>query len=288
MNYRHAFHAGNFADVVKHIVLVALLDSMQRKDKGFLCLDCFAGLGIYDLHSSQAARSPEYVDGIIKLWDYASNHKIDDLTSRYLEVLTSISDSNQRYYPGSPFIIAKLLREQDRAVFNELHPEDFESLKENIHEFSPKCDTRHFAFENIDAYQTIKSKLPPQERRGLIFIDPPFEKPNEYDLIVSGIDEGIKRFATGVYGIWLAVKDKKQNRTFLNNIKKIGKEALYIEFTLRNPNNPDSTKKNGLVTMGMCIVNPPFGLSDSVKSALQTIKKALHQDEYTNFEVKTL
>ena len=283
MNYRHAYHAANFADVVKHIVLLALIKSMQRKDKGFLALDCFSGIGVYDLHSTFAGRSPEYLDGIVKLWDYAKNNQVDELTSDFLTLLAQISDNNQRYYPGSPFIIAKTLREQDRAVFNELHPEDFPTLKENIFEFRRGCNCRKWHFENIDGYQTLKSKLPPTEKRGLIFIDPPFEKNNEYDLIIDGLAEGIKRFSSGVFAVWLAIKDEKQLGHYLNKLREFKKDVLYVEFTLR-----DSKGKSGLTKMGISIINPPYNIDQMIKPALLTLKKALKFDEYTNFELKTL
>jgi 23S rRNA (adenine2030-N6)-methyltransferase len=283
MNYRHAYHAANFADVVKHIVLLALIKSLQRKDKGFLALDCFSGIGIYDLHSNFAGRSPEYLDGIVKLWDYAKANKIDDLTQDFLNLLAQISDNNQRFYPGSPFIIAKTLREQDRAIFNELHPEDFPTLKENITEFKRNCECRKLRFDNSDGYQTLKAKLPPVEKRGLVFIDPPFEKTDEYDLIIDGLSEGLKRFSGGVFAVWLAIKDDKQLYHYFNKLREFKKDVLYIEFTLR-----DSKSKGGLTKMGLSIINPPFNIEQMLKPALLTLKKALWVDEYTNFELKTL
>ena len=283
MNYRHAFHAANFADIVKHISLLAMIKCLSRKEKGFMAIDCFSGIGIYDLHSDFSARSPEYLDGIVKLWDYSKKHEIDELTAEYLATIKVITDDNQRFYPGSPFIITKTLREQDRAVFNELHPDDFRLLKDNIKEYARKCDLGRYFVGNVDGYHLLKEKLPPAERRGLIFIDPPFEKPEELDLALAGVEDGLKRFATGVYAIWLAIKDDNQNHHFLNRLRESDKEILYIEFKLCDFGN-----KSGLTKMGVAIVNPPFGLGEMLKPALKTLKKALKYDETTNFELKSL
>lgn len=267
MNYRHAFHAGNFADVLKHIVLVCLIDSMQKKDKGFMVLDAFAGIGVYDLHSEEASRSPEYVDGIVKLWDYAQNNQLTPLITRYLKVLAKATSGSQRYYAGSPFLISSMIREQDRAIFNELHPEDFKTLQKNIDGFKNTFHKRIF-LESKDGYAVLKAKVPPIERRGLIIIDPPFEKNNEFALMEESLKEGIKRFATGVYAYWYANKDPKITSHFKKAVANQGKEVIDFQLNIKN-----DSKANSLKSTGVIIVNPPFGVEEEIKASLEQLKK---------------
>lgn len=278
MNYRHAFHAGNFADVLKHIVIVQSLKLMQQKEAGICILDAFAGVGIYNLKGEISARSPEYIDGIQKLWQ--SGEKFAPIVMDYLEILDKACQSNKDLYAGSPFLMASMARTQDRIILNELHPNDFEILRENMHEFNFKGAAK-IEVSNIDAWQIIKAKLPPKERRGLIIIDPPFEKPNEFERMINAVKEGQKRFATGVYVLWHANKNDTQTNQYRASLLALGQKMLWVQMRVKN-----MKAEKGLASAGLCIINPPFGLENALKEALRTLNAILAQDKYADFEIR--
>ncbi len=280
MNYRHSFHAGNFADCLKHIVLVQIIKLMQKKDKPFMVLDAFSGTGIYDLHQEFAARSPEYLDGIVKIWDFKPQEKLAPAIKDYLNALSLVSPS-QRYYAGSPFIIARLLRAQDKAFFNELHKIEYENLKSNIYDFWKSCECRNLHVENDDGYQAIKAKLPPQEKRGLIFIDPPFEKPNEFKMMYEACAIGVKKFKTGVFALWFADKNATDTEKFLKNIKSLNDKYLIVSMQTEKINN-----NKGLVSSGLIIINPPYGLYQSLKDCMGQLTKIMMKNEGAKFRLE--
>ena len=278
MNYRHAFHAGNFADVLKHIVIVQSLRLMQKKEAGICILDAFAGVGIYDLKGDSSARSPEYLGGIAKL---AQNSiKSSPLINDFLEVLANATNNNSDYYAGSPFLMATMARIQDRIVLNELHREDFGLLRENMREFNFKGAAK-IEVCNLDAWQIIKAKLPPKERRGLIIIDPPFEKAGEFERMIEAAIEGQKRFATGVYVLWHANKNETQTNQYRAGLSAIGKELLWVQMRVG-----DMAKSKGLVSAGLSIINPPFGLEAALREVLPELCALLSLDKSANFEIR--
>lgn len=279
MNYRHSFHAGNFADCLKHLVLVAVLHFMQKKDTGISLIDAFAGIGIYDLHDDKAGRSPEYLDGIVKIWDFAQNNSLSPAIDEFLKAQSAATVS-QRYYAGSPFLMAKLLREQDNAIFNELHLEQFKILGQNIYAFKRECECKKLSVSNIDGYLTLKAKLPPTLKRGLIVIDPPFEKPNEFDRIIEGLKEGLKRFRSGVYAIWYADKNVTDTTKFINNLKSLGCDLLDIRLQNQNPLNI-----KGLSSSGIAILNPPFGLKTHLQPAIAQLCTILKKNDGENYSI---
>jgi len=197
LSYRHSFHAGNHADVLKHIVQSLILTAMKEKDKPFLYLDTHAGTGRYQLHSEHAERTGEYQDGIGKIWQR------DDCPALLEPYLTVIRHYNRngtlRYYPGSPLIARQMLREQDRLHLTELHSSDYPLLKSEFQK------DRRADVLRADGYQQLKSQLPPLSRRGVILMDPPYELKSDYQDVVTAIHEGYKRFATGVYALWYPV-----------------------------------------------------------------------------------
>jgi 23S rRNA (adenine2030-N6)-methyltransferase len=278
MNYRHSYHAGNFADCLKHLVLVQIIKLMQKKEKGLMVLDAFSGTGIYDLHTEISARSPEYIDGIAKIWDYADkNQNLAPAISDYLLALKTATPS-QRYYAGSPFFIAYALRPQDRAFFVELHPQDVILLKENLSQIRQDCACQSFFVENIDGYQSVKAKLPPSEKRGLIFIDPPFEKPDEFRNMINSLKDGLKRFETGVFALWYADKNTTETRDFLKKVKNLECKYINVSMQLQNKN-----EIKGLVSAGLVIINPPFGLLEALKAAIGQLTKILGKNEGAKF-----
>ena len=264
LSYRHSFHAGNHADVLKHIVLMLIIESLQQKEKGFYYLDTHAGAGLYRLFSQEAEKTAEYAEGIGRLW------QCDDLPTevdRYVKLIRKLNYGGKalRYYAGSPLLAANLLRPQDRALMMELHPSDFPLLRNNFK-----------AFDNVtvkigDGFQQVKATLPPKERRGLVLIDPPYELKEDYDLVVKSIEEGYKRFATGVYAIWYPVVLRQQTKRMIKGLDATGiRKILQIELAVR----PDSDQR-GMTASGMIVINPPWTLEKQMKSILPYLSTAL-------------
>lgn len=236
MNYRHIYHAGNFADIVKHLVLISVLEQLKKKDKSFAVLDAFAGLGLYDLSSEAASKTLESDTGINKLLQ--ATNPIPLLLQTFLNI---VNLAGENHYPGSPFIIKQLLRPNDRLIVCELHPSDYLSLKQllptNAH--------------NIDAYNAIKAFLPFKENRRLIFLDPPFEVRNEFQKLLEALKKIKLRVLNNPVLIWYPIKDLPLVRDFYHNYKNIGfKETIIIEYELLN------SDKN-MVKCGLMLINPP-------------------------------
>jgi len=272
MNYRHIFHAGNFGDVLKHVLLVSLVRAMRRKEKGFLFLDTHAGIGAYDLSSSRADRTAEYLDGIGRLWDRSD---LRGPLAEYVRVVREFNDAAGgpgemvRYYPGSPAIVAALLRPQDRMALSELHPDDFVTLKENMHRY------RRVSAQCIDAYSALKAYLPPAERRGLILIDPPYEDPNETSRLRDGLANALQRFPGGVYAIWYPIKDRAGAEAFRASMASLPLPAtVAAELTIGD----DAPGRDRLCGSGMLILNPPWRIEDELTETLGALGPILAQE----------
>lgn len=251
MNYRHIFHAGNFADVFKHLVFRMCLAHVQQKEKGAFVLDAFAGLGLYDLASDQAERTGEYKQGIARLID--SELQNDDLLG-FREFCKT--DFVQQNYAGSPVIAARMLRPQDRLVVNELHPEDFKTLQQNLRGFERVSVT------HLDAYDAIRGAIPPDERRGIVLIDPPFEKKDEFQLLVRQMREWKKRWETGCYILWYPIKAGQPIDDLYAAAAELEINRTWVaEFLLRERDMPD-----GLNGCGLLIFNTPYQIPERVEA----------------------
>jgi 23S rRNA (adenine2030-N6)-methyltransferase len=252
MNYRHAFHAGNFADCVKHALLLELLRAMQRKPKPFLVLDTHAGIGRYDLSSGPAMKTGEWQEGIARVLA-AKNPVLADYTA-LVEALG--------LYPGSPAIAAALLRADDRLVACELHPEDAASLKQAF------WNRPGVSVHERDGYEALRAFLPPPEKRGLILIDPPFERVDEFPALAKNLDAAYAKFKTGVYVVWYPVKHRAPVRDFFEAIKltKI-RDVIAAEFLRRPPTDP--ARLNGC---GLMIFNPPYGFEEMALPILRAFE----------------
>ncbi|EPG2103713.1 23S rRNA (adenine(2030)-N(6))-methyltransferase RlmJ [Proteus mirabilis] len=263
LSYRHSFHAGNHADVLKHIVQTLIIESLKEKEKPFLYLDTHAGAGRYQLTNAHATRTGEYLEGIARLWQ---QEEVPELILPYLEAVGSLNTSDElRYYPGSPLLAAKLLREQDLLMLTELHPTDFPLLRT---EFSRDKRVRVC---REDGFGQLKSKLPPASRRGFALIDPPYELKQDYSAVVKGIVEGYKRFATGTYAIWYPVVHRQQIKRMLKELEAIGiRKILQIELAVK----PDSDQL-GMTASGMIVINPPWKLASQMASILPWLHKTL-------------
>ncbi len=268
MNYRHIYHAGNFADVLKHIVLIILVKALQRKETGFCYLDTHAGIGYYDLTSIQAQKSKEFANGFEKILTMPNPA---ECIQEYIRIC-----SNTSLYPGSPAIVKALLRPQDRMALCELHPEDFQTLKKNFPHY------KQISMHHLDAYLSVKALLPPKEKRGLILIDPPYEQSTEFSDIIDAIEDAIKRFSTGVYAIWYPVKHERAVKEFHQQLKEVtSRPFLNCELCIY-PNDVGS-QLNGC---GMTIVNPPFKIDEEINSILPSLWETLSINQQGHYFCK--
>ena len=238
MNYRHAYHAGNFADCVKHALLLWLLGAMQRKEKPFLALDTHAGIGRYDLSGEEALKTGEWQNGIARL--------LDD-TPPELEPFVSLVQ-RVGLYPGSPALTQAVLRPFDRLVCCELHPADFAVLRRTMGR------DKHVAVHHRDGYEALGAFLPPPERRALVLIDPPYEDTDEFAALLAGLQTGMTKFAGGVFVAWYPIKHRAPVRAFHDALRTSGlRDIVAAEFLLREP--LDAARLNGC---GLLVINPPY------------------------------
>jgi len=259
MNYRHAYHAGNFADVVKHAVLALLIEHLKAKDSPFQVLDTHAGIGRYDLSSAEAQKTGEFRSGVLRLLD-ADPPRLPQELEPYLRVVRALNRGapSLRWYPGSPRLALDLLRTQDRLVLLELHPEDARTL---ANAFAGDVRVKVHA---ADGYTALKAFLPPKERRGLVLIDPPFEKKDEFARLARGLRHAHRRWATGLYLLWYPIKDRPPVAEFHERLKASGIPRILIaEFLLRPAKDPERLNGCGLV-----LVNPPWQVDATLQALL--------------------
>ena len=267
MNYRHAFHAGNHADVLKHYVLSRLIALLSRKEAPFAYLDSHAGVGLYDLQGDQASRTGEWLQGIDRLWQAED---VPDPLLDYLEVIRARNpDGVLRHYPGSPELARMLTREQDRLHLNEKHPEDGRLLKENMH------GDRRVAVHLGEGWHVPRALLPTREKRALLLIDPPFEQADEQERCVQALNDAIGRMRQAVVAIWYPIKDLNQLKRFYRDLQKSpAPKLLRVELYVQAAD--DAQRLNG---SGLVISNPPWGLEDELKQVLPWLTSLLRQGQ---------
>ena len=274
MNYRHAFHAGNFADVAKHLALVAALLHLRKKDKPFFVADTHGGSGRYDLAADAAQRTGEAEAGIERLRDLEGQADLPDTLRTYLD----IACADAGHYPGSPLIAAKLLRAQDRLVAIEKHPEDAAVLKAVLAPFA------NAKAEEGDGYRRLAQLLPPKERRGLVLIDPPYEAADEFETAAAELTEAWRRFATGIYMLWFPIKSHAAADAFCGEVLAAGvTKALRIDIEIARAAKDD---KERLAGAGLLVINPPYGLDAGMRAAAAIVAPLLGSD--TRLEVSWL
>ncbi|MEO6012665.1 MAG: 23S rRNA (adenine(2030)-N(6))-methyltransferase RlmJ [Devosia sp.] len=268
MNYRHAFHAGNFADVMKHIILSRLIEYLKLKPGAFRVIDTHAGLGRYSLTGEEAKRNPEWKEGIGKLLAAELGARPKELIKPYLDVIASENqNATLARYPGSPLIARKLFRPQDRLSALELHPKDARELGKL---FDGDVQARITA---LDGWLALNAYVPPKEKRGLVLIDPPFEEKGEWERIVDGLFKAHKKWATGLYAIWYPMKEPREVNSFISDLKSTGiKRIMRIELLV------ERAVAGKLYGSGMIVVNPPFVLQDELNSILPALVKVLGRD----------
>lgn len=268
MNYRHAFHAGNHADVLKHLVLSRLLALLAKKDAPYAYLDSHAGIGLYDLRGDQASRTGEWLEGIQRVWQADD---VPALFDDYLGVIRALNPDGQlRYYPGSPEVARELSREQDRLQLNEKHPEDGQLLKANM-----KYD-RRVAVHLGEGWHVPRALLPTAQKRAVLLIDPPFEQADELQRCAQALQESIARMRQAVVAIWYPIKDQRQLKRFYQDLQGTGApKLLRVELLVHAADNADV----GLNGSGLAIANPPWGLEDELRSVLPWLGQNLGQTQ---------
>jgi 23S rRNA (adenine2030-N6)-methyltransferase len=281
MNYRHAYHAGNFADVLKHIVLARVITYFKRKEAPFRIIDTHAGSGRYRLTSDEAQKTGEWRNGIGRLLgtDAAPlSRAVDSLVSPYLDAVRAENSAGLEFYPGSPRVALALMRPQDVLVANELHPEEFVRLKALIGR-DPRA-----RLTAIDGWTAVKALLPPTERRGITLIDPPFEEEGDLGRLVDGLKEGIKRFASGAFLLWYPIKDAAPIRRFHRTLSHLGLPALLLaELTVR-----ETRYRERLNGCGLVIANPPFTLEAELKVILPELRHRLSESPRAIYRLERL
>jgi len=275
MNYRHAYHAGNHADVLKHAVLARLMVHMAKKDKPFRVIDAHAGIGLYDLSGIEAGKTGEWEGGIGKLAD-PFGAEVEALLTPYRAVIAALNPAGGlRHYPGSPELALRLMRPQDRLIANELHPQDAIAL-EREYLRDPRCDVT-----SMDAETCLKAKLPPPERRGLILIDPPYEVKTEAEKTVRMLGHGIRRFLQGVFVVWYPLKADATAETILAGIREIGLPGtLKVELRVR-----EAFGAGGLAGSGLAILNAPWKLDRELEILVPALAQRLGLGNWGEGEV---
>lgn len=268
MNYRHEYHAGSFADVFKHVILSMFLEALQAKETAFTYLDTHAGRGLYDFTSPEAQKLKEFQSGIRLLIDYAKKTPAPHCFKKYLDLIASMNfDGVINAYPGSPMIAETFLREQDRMILCELHPEEFQFLKDN----TDKRD-RRIALHLADAYASMKAFLPPKSPRGFVHIDPPFEKITEINSILAALELSLKRWRMGQFMIWYPIKDKLTLNWFHQKVIELNTPHLFVDFFMQ-----DTKISSNLMGCGVTLINPPWKLKEQLAEvALPYLASALN------------
>ncbi len=279
MNYRHAFHAGNFADVVKHAVLARILVHLRAKDAGFRVVDSHAGIGLYDLAGEAAERTGEWQGGIGRIAGADLGAATAEFLAPWLDVVRGLNpDGELRHYPGSPVIAARMMRRQDRLVANELHPEDADLLEAAL------AGCRQAKVMRLDGWTAVKSLLPPPERRGLLVVDPPFEREGEFERLATAMVEASRRFAGGVQLLWYPEKKPAAVRAFHRAVVESGvAPVLRIAHRTRTP-----TADGPLAAAGLLVVNPPWRLADEAAAVLPVLAAAMADGAGAGAEVDWL
>ena len=279
MNYRHVYHAGNFADVLKHAVLALVIEHLKQKPAPFRVIDTHAGIGLYDLTSEAAQKTGEWRDGIGRIYGAKLPKAVASLLAPYLAVVAGENPAGElNRYPGSPVLARRLLRRGDRLVVNELHPEDQAALAAH---FARDGSTRVLS---LDAWTALKALLPPKERRGVVLVDPPFEEPGELARMIEGLAVAHRRFATGTMLLWYPIKEPRAVEAFRRDLAKLGiPKLLAVELSIRAVTDPTLLSGTGLV-----VLNPPYRLDEALGVLLPFLADRLAQGPGSGYRLDWL
>ena len=273
MNYRHSYHAGNFADVFKHLLLTRALVYLNKKPKPYMVMDTHGGIGRYNLSGEEAQKTQEFEQGILRLLEAQDLPGFtDDFVACVKQLNADSAPSDITQYPGSPWLSQALMRAGDRLIVCELHRDDATTLKTNLAPLKTQAKLEVLAPQ--DGYQALSAKLPPREKRGLVLIDPPFEQTDEYDQVVTALNAALKRWQSGSYAVWFPIKDPVKTAAFYDNVAALEHvpKTLLIELMIRTPD-----EASGLSGCGFVWLNPPFGVVNELDQILPFLQNLLGQ-----------
>ena len=291
LSYRHAFHAGNHADVLKHLVTIQLLSYLNQKDTPYMYIDTHAGAGVYALDGGYASKNAEYESGVAQLW---SRKDLPPPLHDYVQLIKQMNPSGKlRYYPGSPYCADKTMREIDRLRLFELHPADAKILADNFRkveahaaEQGVRQTTRgkRVMIQKGDGFLGLKALLPPPSRRGLVLIDPPYEDKGDYRRVKDTLEDALVRFATGTYAVWYPILQRMESRQLPDKLKRLpGNGWLNVTLSISAP-SPDGF---GLHSSGVFVINPPFTLEPMLKELMPYLVKTLGKDDGAGYTLET-
>jgi len=288
LSYRHAFHAGNHADVLKHFVQVQLHEYMNQKDTAYTYIDTHSGAGVYALDSSFASKNAEFDTGIGPLW---TRTDLPPALADYVNLVKGMNPSGKmRYYPGSPWVADQMTRPEDRLRLFELHPSDSKILADNFRkaeahkaEQGERSRGKRVIIERGDGFLSMKALLPPPSRRALVLIDPPYEMKDDYRKVKDALEEALGRFPSGIFAVWYPVLQRMESRQFADRLKRLpAKEWLNVTLTVSTP-GPDGF---GLHSSGMFILNPPYTLEPMLREVMPYLVKVLGKDAGATFVIE--
>lgn len=291
LSYRHGFHAGNHADVLKHFVLIELLEYLGQKETAYTYVDTHSGAGLYSLDTGYAMKNAEFETGIAPLWE---RDDIPAALQPYLDLVKALNPSGKmRYYPGSPYCADQVMRAQDRLRLFELHPSEIKILSENFRKLEAhKAEQgerstvrgKRIMINAGDGFDGLKALLPPPSRRGLVLIDPPYEVKDDYRRVKVCLEDALERFPTGMYAVWYPVLGRLESQQLPDRLKRLpGKDWLHVTLSISGP-TPDGF---GLHSSGMFILNPPWTLEARLREVMPYLVRVLGKDAGAKFVLET-
>jgi 23S rRNA (adenine2030-N6)-methyltransferase len=281
LSYRHAFHAGNHADVLKHLVLKETLQYAAQKDKPFWYIDTHAGAGMYALDRGYAQQNAEFRDGVERLWD--ADH-LPQALQDYVALVKGLNPSGQlRFYPGSPVVARQLLRSEDRMRLFELHPTDGKLLRQTFFAENSQV-SKQVLIEAQDGFAGLKALLPPPPRRAVVLIDPPYEDKRDYQRVVEALKDSLQRFSTGTYLVWYPMLQRPEPRQMLNKLAKLEPRSwLHVALQVESP----MLGGFGMHGSGLFIINPPWTLPKILSEVMPTLVKILAKNEGAEYTLES-
>ncbi len=295
-SYRHAFHAGNHADVLKHMTLLQICQYMTQKDKPVTYIDTHAGVGMYQLSNPMAQKSGEHETGISKLWalwtDKNQRNQLPELLQKYLKFISDLNPSGElKHYPGSPTVASHNLREIDRLKIFELHPTDMRLLDDNIRYINlpNSTDDKRILFKTVDGFVGLKANLPPPSRRGVVLIDPSYEIKDDYTKVAKAMKDAMVRFPTGTYAIWYPILARPESRNLATQLERIATDvgAKWLHASLAIDQVQPSHLAAGLQASGMFVFNPPWTLAEQLQASLPVVTECLKTSNSGRYELMT-
>lgn len=270
LSYRHAFHAGNHADVLKHVVLSLCLEYLKQKDKPVWYIDTHAGAGAYSLLSNEAKKNAEYKTGIARL--LTARAELPDFLQSFWSVIDGMNAEQLQTYPGSPLFAAQLLRDQDRLRLFEMHPQDTQLLEQQF------ARDRRAVVADSDGFAGLKALLPPPSRRAFVLIDPPYELKEDYVRVHKTLQDALRRFATGTYAVWYPLLSREDAPHLANSLQTLDASWLKVELMIDKPRG-----EFGMFGSGMFVINPPWTLHEQLKLLMPQLKTLLANEEAADF-----